>query len=182
MKGTNYTASPQIVNIQVALAYGNTMLQQPVTVNPAADPREPVPQDPDMTCPDCNNGGLPINFSNGNTWITHQDYSIPGLGGGLTLSRTWNSLWSLAQPPETSGIFGDSWRSTFEERIQTLTGGAVKYWKADGSSLFFSFNVGTGSYYMTAPANDQTSLNFDSGTTLWTVTFKDGGKKIFNNA
>jgi len=49
---------------------------------------------------------MPINFSNGNTWIEQQDYSIPGLGGGKALTRTWNSLWTLALPPEQSGISG----------------------------------------------------------------------------
>jgi hypothetical protein len=35
--------------------------------------------------------GMPINLTNGNTWIEQHDYSLPGLGGGLGLSRTWNS-------------------------------------------------------------------------------------------
>ena len=37
------------------------------------------------------------------------------LGGGMALTRTWNSLWTLTNPPETSGIFGHNWRSDFEE-------------------------------------------------------------------
>ena len=100
----------------------------------------------------------------------------------MSLERTWNSLWHRMQPFEQSGIFGDSWRSTFEEHIQTQTGGNVKYWKGDGGALFYAYSGVGGSYYMTAPADDQTTLNFDSGTTLWTVTQKNGTQKIFNNA
>lgn len=41
----------------------------------------------------CEKGcGSPINLTNGNVWITERDYSVPGLGGGIELTRTWNSL------------------------------------------------------------------------------------------
>jgi hypothetical protein len=72
-------------------------------------------------------------------------------------------------PPEAAGIFGDSWRSNFEERIQVLTGGAVKYWLGNGSSLFYSYTGSGGVYAMTAPADDQTQLSFNSSTTLRTA-------------
>jgi RHS repeat-associated protein len=85
-------------------------------------------------------------------------------------------------PPEVSGIFGDSWRSNFEERIQVLTGGAVKYWKGNGSSLFYTYNAVAQAYALTAPADDQTTLSYNSTTTFWTVTQKDGTQRIFNNA
>ena len=138
-------------------------------------------QDPDTRCPpgNCGSAGAPINVMNGNTWITQTDYSIPGLGGGMEITRTWNSLWSLKQPPETLGIFGDSWRSNLEERAQQLSGGVVKYWKGDGSLLFYSWNGS--SYVMTAPANDATTLIYNSITLQTTVTLKDGTQKIFNN-
>jgi RHS repeat-associated protein len=125
---------------------------------------------------------MPINVTNGNTWIAQQDYSIPGLAGGLKLTRTWNSLWSLTNPPEQAGIFGNSWRSTFEERIQSLSGGVVKYWKSSGSSLFYTYNSFSGAYNLTAPLNDQTSLSFDSVNSRWIVTEKNGTQRIFNNA
>ena len=42
--------------------------------------------------------GLPINLRTGNTYIGQQDYSLPGLSGGLGLTRTWNSMWPLSSP------------------------------------------------------------------------------------
>src|ERR1051326_7203002 len=73
-------------------------------------------------------------------------------------------------------------RCSIHTRIQTLTGGAVKYWKGNGSSLFYSYSGSGGIYSLTAPADDQTTLSFNSGTTLWTAMLKDGTQKIFNNA
>lgn len=173
-------------NVSAAISIGEMCdgcwVTIPLTILPTGSPSEPPANDPDTVCPKCGSGGQPINFLNGNTWITQQDYSIPGLGGGLTLSRTWNSLWPLMSPPEESGIFGDSWRSSFEERIQLLSGGGVKYWKGNGSALFFAYTGSGGAYSISAPADDQTTLSFDSSTTLWTLAQKDGTQRIFNNA
>ena len=63
--------------------------------------------------------GAPINLTNGNVWVQERDYSLPGLGGGLELVRTWNSLWQWSSPtmPGQAGMFGNSWRSTYEEML-----------------------------------------------------------------
>src|SRR5579872_1191652 len=93
---------------------------------------------PQGTCPTCN-GGKPINFETGNTFIEENDIRIPGLAGGLTLTRTWNSKPSQHAP--ITGIFGPNWRSTYEERIFPETDGYVRYARADGSVWsFFGLN------------------------------------------
>lgn len=162
----------------------------PVTlnINPYGSPQQPPPTNPAAAghCQQCDlnggpQGGQPINFANGNTWISQHDYFMPGLAGGLSLDRTWNSLWPLTNPPEESGIFGDSWRSTFEERIQTLTS-QVKYWMGDGSALFYNYNSGSGTYSIASPINDPTTLSYSSSTSQWTITLKNGTRKTFNNA
>ncbi len=150
-------------------------------VNPTGQAATP-PNQPDAPCADCGRGGNPINFTTGDTWITQQDYSIPGLGGGLSLTRTWNSVWPLMLPVQQVGLFGDSWTSNLEERIQALAGGVVQYWKGDGSRLFYLYNSGTGTYTLTAPSDDQTTLTVNSGTGISTITQKDGTKKNFNSA
>jgi len=179
--GYNYTSTVAQGTITAQAMYflGEPTKTATIEVDPVTTFTETPDQDPDLPCADCGYGGAPINFTNGNTWITQQDYSIPGLGGGLNLTRTWNSLWPLKQPPETLGIFGDSWRSNLEERVQQLSGGVVKYWKGDGSLLFYSWNGS--SYVLTAPANDATILTYNSGTQQTTVTLKDGTQKIFNS-
>src|SRR5262245_14127929 len=42
-------------------------------------------------CPSCSSPSAtkPISLSTGNTFIKETDISLPGLGGGLTLTRTW---------------------------------------------------------------------------------------------
>ena len=189
--GTNGTASPVTATVST-YAYGmpsTPVFSQQLTLEPNPAATEPPVNDPDGPCDSCPedgagpaSGGAPINFANGDVWISHQDYSIPGPGGGLSLVRTWNSLWTLKQPIETSGIFGHSWRSNFEERIQVLSGGVVKYWKGNGSLLFYVWNQSSNSYQLTAPLNDSTRLSFDSNTALWTVALKDGTTKLFNSA
>src|ERR1700676_1592180 len=60
--------------------------------------------------------GSPISLATGNTWISQTDVNLPGLGGGLKFSRTWNSIWPTSQAAMQIGLFGSNWRSTYEER------------------------------------------------------------------
>jgi len=138
-------------------------------------------------CKQCaKQGGKPISFTDGNVWIEQQDYSLPGLGGGLSLTRTWNSLWTTTNASSFTGVgaagmFGDSWRSTYEERISPLASGSShkKYWRADGSAWIFQWDSINQGYVLLAPVEEHASLTFDSGTNQFTLTFLDGSKRIF---
>jgi hypothetical protein len=57
---------------------------------------------PARKCPWC--GGAPIDFASGDTYFTEVDLKLPGLGGGLTLSRTWNS--DMVANGVATGMFG----------------------------------------------------------------------------
>jgi len=125
-------------------------------------------------CPTCNKAGSPISLSDGNTYITQQDIRIPGLGNGLTLVRTWNSL------PRASlqgvGLFGPNWRSTYEERIYVDDDNTVAYAQGDGTVWNF---VSSGQTFApVAPANSGATLF--QGSTSWTLTFKNGEQRIFD--
>ncbi len=156
---------------------------------PASAPVRVIPGgDMDLgPCKQCaKQAGSPISFSNGNVWIEQQDYSLPGLGGGLSLTRTWNSLWSTTNASSFTGVgaagmFGDSWRSTYEERISPLASGSShkKYWRADGSAWIFQWDSINQGYVLTAPVEEHASLTFDSGTNQFTLAFLDGSKRIF---
>jgi YD repeat-containing protein len=190
----------QIVNSNPAsclLTYGwNEMMGNPnlpaglVTCNPASVPfgesgvaLRPScgsPASPGDICIGCLTAGAPINLSTGNTYIAQSDISIPGLGGGLRLSRTWNSM--LPQMQNTYAfMFGVNWRSTYEERLIINSGdGYVKYLRADGSVWSFA-TYATGSpnvYKVAAPANDTTTTMTD-GSPSWTMTAKNGEKRLF---
>jgi YD repeat-containing protein len=79
-------------------------------------------------------------------------------------------------------MFGDSWRSNYEESLQTLPNSQVKYWRGDGSAWTFTWNSTTQAYAITYPTNEYVTLTFKSSTTLFTLTYKNGNKEIFTNA
>ncbi|MGH9509423.1 MAG: DUF6531 domain-containing protein, partial [Terriglobales bacterium] len=133
-------------------------------------------------CTECEGtAGEPLNLTNGNVWIRQQDYALPGLGGGLEVTRTWNSMWYSVTYIELNGAFGHSWRSTYEERLGFLTGGHKKYWREDGSAWIFTYDSVMQSYALLAPPDERAWLTYDSGTTQFTLTFLDGSKRIFNS-
>lgn len=126
--------------------------------------------------------GSPINLATGNTYITQTDLSVPGLGGGLSLSRTWNSRLPSIQS-SFAGMFGMNWRSNYEERLILVSSdGYLKRAIGDGSVWSFGTAVVTGSsltYKTAAPANDPTTIT--TGDTYYTLLAKSGEKKLFDN-
>ena len=132
------------------------------------------------TCPTCAaaSASHPISLASGNTFIKETDVTLPGLAGGLTLTRTWNSLWPSTQTAYQVGLFGPNWRSTFEERIFLGSDNYFKYARSDGS--FWSFAYAPGSVLgVAAPANENATLA--QGTSFWTLTFQNGEKRLFDN-
>jgi YD repeat-containing protein len=149
-----------------------------VSLKPTCGPPANAAND---VCLSCIAAGRPINLSTGNTYIIESDISIPGLGGGLSLSRTWNSMLPQMQNSYPF-MFGVNWRSTYEERLIMNSGdGYVKYLRPDGSVWSFAVvTMGTPNVYQAAaPANDKTTTITD-GSTSWTVTFQSGEKRLFS--
>lgn len=136
------------------------------------------------TCSSCTvaTAGSPINLATGNTFIRESDVSLPGLGGGLSLSRTWNSLLSGVQQSYPF-MFGSNWRSNFEERLIFNSGdGFLKYARSDGTVWSFAVaSVGSSqnTYMVAAPANDTTTIIVD-GSPNWMLTYKNGEKRLFD--
>jgi YD repeat-containing protein len=120
--------------------------------------------------------GLPISLDTGNTFVTQPDVRVPGLGGGLSLVRTWNSLWPQSMATRSVGLFGPNWRSTYEESIFVGSDHYIKYARSDGS--FWSFGVGGPAYALAAPSNVSATMVQD-GTT-WTLTFQNGEQRKFS--
>jgi len=129
--------------------------------------------------------GSPINLVNGNVWVTQNDYSLPGLGGGIQISRTWNSLWQTNNPIELVGTFGNSWRSTYDERLATPTsmppGSLLQYWESTGAVWIFQAGSAPGAFLLVSPNDEHATLQFDVATKLYTMVFPEGGKRIFNS-
>lgn len=132
-------------------------------------------------CTQCQaQAGAPINLFTGNVWIQQQDYVLPGLGGGMELTRSWNSMWSNNRPPKQVGMFGDGWTSTYEENLSQTANG-LKYWSGAGTAWTFTFNSSNSTYSLTIPSDARATLVFDSTANQYTLTLKDGNKRIFDS-
>ena len=130
-------------------------------------------------------GGKPINLATGNTFIMQQDLNVPGLGGGLTQVRTWNSRWPFTQTASQVGMFGPNWRSTYEERVFLGTDNYMKYARSDGSFISFAY---LGPAWVMAggpPGNPNNNVaevtNMSQSTANWTITFQNGEQRVFNS-
>jgi YD repeat-containing protein len=135
-------------------------------------------------CPSCNNAGKPIELATGDTSITEQDIRIPGLGGGLSLSRTWNSVWPSGLASFETGMFGPLWRSTYEERIVTGTDNFVRYIRGDGTFWSFGSAGPVTLWAGSGPGGPavEVILNTDTSTNpYFTLTFGNGEQRRFNS-
>jgi YD repeat-containing protein len=132
-------------------------------------------QENQSPCPFC---GSPISLATGNTYIAQTDVRLPGLSGGLTLVRTWNSRWPATQSASQVGLFGPNWRSNFEERIFPGGDNYMKYARGDGNFWSFAYNGG-GALVVAAPSN--VSATLVQGASYWTLTFQNGEQRRFSN-
>jgi YD repeat-containing protein len=144
---------------------------------------KPQPQLSSETCTTCAaaEAAQPINLTTGNTYITQTDLSVPGLGGGLFLTRTWNSILPAPQMAY-GGMFGKNWRSNLEERlIYNSPDKFLKATKADGAVWSFATETASSQigYRTIAPANELTRVT--SGDTTYTLVAKDGTRKLFDS-
>jgi YD repeat-containing protein len=133
-------------------------------------------------CTQCQGqAGAPINVTNGNVWVQQRDYSVPGLGGGLRLARTWNSLFGSAAPPFLAGMFGQSWRSTYEEMLAGPdSNNNLTYWRGDGSAWTFTYNSALNSYSLSSPPDERAQL-WPNPAGGFTLTLADGTQRVFNS-
>jgi YD repeat-containing protein len=160
----------------------------------APSPACPAAAQPYEACPDCAargagqqdpaKAGSPINLATGNTFIRQRDFAVPGLGGGLTLIRTWNSKWPSTQTASHVGMFGPNWRSTYEERVFLGSDNYMKYARSNGSFLSFAY-LGPIWEVAGGPSGNPNDnvlqvTNMLQGLSNWTVTFQDGEQRIFN--
>lgn len=169
---------PSLPGMFDCVPYPGTFVVACRVYSPACQPPKAGPE----TNPGCSGSqgqqaSKPVCLATGNVYIEETDIRIPGLGGGLTVERTWNSLWPATQTASQVGLFGPNWRSTFEERVFVGTDNYIKYARSDGS--FWSFGYSGGGWGVAAPANVSAFLT--QGTSYWTLTFQNGEQRTFDN-
>lgn len=140
----------------------------------------PPPECHECTAPAA---GRPISLATGNTYIQQTDVKIPGLGGGLSLIRTWNSKWPSIESAFQVGLFGPNWRSTYEEKVFVGSDNYIKYSRSDGS--FWSFGSDgypDGVWFLASPQNVSTTLTTpNTSTPYWLITFQNGEQRRFDS-
>jgi YD repeat-containing protein len=177
--GTNVTSDLPLTVIATLFPLGITAGPASLLVLPngSAETGANMGVCPSNSC----NAGAPINITDGNTWINESDYSVPGLGGGLELTRVWNSRWPYASPPALAGAFGYGWRSTYEEMLAGPdSNNNMTYWRGDGSAWTFAYNNTLNTFSLTSPPNVRAQLVQNPATGLFTITFADGTQRVFN--
>ena len=138
-----------------------------------ACPKAGCPPEP---CNCAHEAGKPISLSTGDSYIKQSDLSIPGLGGGLDLTRTWDSFFPQGSVGYSTGFFGQSWRSTYEENIRIGSDHYIKYTRGDGKVWSFAYE--NGQCILAAPKNTQATLSQDGVS--WTLTFQNGEQRKFS--
>jgi YD repeat-containing protein len=143
----------------------------------------PSPGAGDEVCLSCQlaAAGKPINLTTGNTYIQENDVRIPGLSGGLSLVRSWNSKWPATQSALQVGLFGPNWRSTYEEQVFVGSDSYIKYARGDGSFWSFGTTGSVQSWSLASPQNIVVSLIAPSTSApYWVMAFQNGEQRRFD--
>lgn len=120
------------------------------------------------------NVAKPINVTNGNMWIKHTDYTLPGIGENIRVERFYNSV------IQQNGLFGFGWSTHYDESLQFYGARMARLNMPDGRAVYLGREGTTGSYTISpSPFYGQLTPNTD-GT--YTLTFKDGRVHKFNSA
>jgi len=115
----------------------------------------------------------PINVTNGNMYLQQTDYRLPGIGGGLDLTRTYNSR------QQRAGVFGYGWSTMVDESL-TTQGPLLMQLKMPDGQLIYLGRTSTAEPWVPKQPLDfhgQLVRNVDN---TYTLTLKDGGVHQFN--
>jgi len=117
--------------------------------------------------------GEPVNVTNGNMYLQHTDYRLPGLGEGLDITRTYNSR------KQTSGLFGVGWSSVLEESVTAYGNLLLRLDLPDGRAVYFDRDS------VNDPFEPLSMLGFHgqlvkNANNTYTLTFRDGSVHEFN--
>ncbi len=118
--------------------------------------------------------GEPVNVTNGNMYVQQSDYTLPGVGPALSITRSYNSNSSRL------GLFGRGWTSEYDLSINSYDNNLARLNLSDGRAFYFGRPTGSSAAF--------TPLEKDFHATLvqngngFVLTLKDGSVCRFNAA
>jgi RHS repeat-associated protein len=121
--------------------------------------------------------GAPVNVTTGNMYLQQTDYELPGVGGGLQLTRTYNSLGQSARP----GLFGHGWSSAYDESLDVYGTKALRLNLPDGRAVYLSRETETDPYLPKQPLDFRGQITRNADST-YTLSLKDSSLHRFNAA
>ncbi|MBI3966183.1 MAG: hypothetical protein HY329_11160, partial [Chloroflexi bacterium] len=146
-----------------------------ITINGGGLPVEPPPADTDRNQPDCASAtcGKPVNTLTGSESYTVTDLEIPGRGGGVAFSRSYNSNDTRVGP------LGIGWTHNYAVRLVApgdQSGDIVLVGPLGRSDRYR--RQGTSSAYLAPPGVTTTLERLSGGT--YVATHRDQSKLTFN--
>ncbi|HBB89106.1 MAG TPA: hypothetical protein DC047_15985 [Blastocatellia bacterium] len=116
--------------------------------------------------------GSPVNVTNGNMYLQQGDYALPGVGPGISVTRTYNSN------SQTISLFGRGWSSDYDESIIAYDNNLARINQADGRAIYLGRPVGSGATFAPIEADFHGSLGQNGGSS--TLTMIDGSVHQFS--
>jgi RHS repeat-associated protein len=148
--------------------------QSGVTAGGPTSPEQGGPSNPSENPTTCSNGD-PVNCATGVFWHTFTDFSIPGRGVPLDLTRTYSSSQAAVDGP-----FGHGWTDSYDMSLAVdKTTGDVTITQEDGSTVTYTPN-GSGGFV--APPRVLASLTQNGDGSYTFVRFKSLTQYNFNTA
>lgn len=134
----------------------------------------------DGLCSGCADGGGsmslgdPVNVSNGNMYLQQSDYSLPSIGPGINITRTFNS------DSQRTGLFGRGWSTIYDESMTTHGDGLRRFDQSDGRAIYWGRAAGSSGAF--SPLVGDFHANLSETSAGSTITSKDGTVRQFNSA
>jgi RHS repeat-associated protein len=125
----------------------------------------------------CPNVAAPVNVTTGNVWFDQTDVAIPGIGAGLRLVRSYNSVLASRN---VVGTFGRGWTHSYEQSLTFPSATIIKMRSGDGAPVWFE-DFNSDSTYNALVPRLETSWIVLSGS-VYTRNFKQGGSEVYSSA
>lgn len=117
--------------------------------------------------------GKPINVTNGNMFLEQADYSLPGAGPAIDVTRTYNSQSS------SIGLYGKGWSTAYDESLTIYDSNLARLNEPDGRATYFGRAVGSSGAFAPVEADSYGQLTQTGGG--FTLAIKDGSVHQFNS-